>query len=269
MLARLPPSTDRGIIEIRATLLGRLGQHAAALNLYVDVLHDLNHAERYCQRVYDQPEPRNQAQHDVFLTLVQTLLSSSSLPPPSEPASTPSKQRRTLSPKPSSRPTSPLPLAQRGGSSTSHHRFITLEPNEPSTPANEQRINAALTLLQRHGSKVDSTRVVPLLPPLVPLSKLKSYLTHALRRATASQASTHLARSVAGARNDQLDHALIALRDRKVRITSGSLCGRCGKKLGTSTGLAVNPVTGHVTHYFCRAEENEGWEEHHPTNLYL
>lgn len=61
-------STD--LFEARAILLGRLGRHDQALELYVYRMHDYRKAEEYCQRVY-QPGSETDP---VFLTLLRMYL---------------------------------------------------------------------------------------------------------------------------------------------------------------------------------------------------
>ncbi|EDR08609.1 uncharacterized protein LACBIDRAFT_235177, partial [Laccaria bicolor S238N-H82] len=61
-------STD--LYEARAILLGRLGRHDQALELYVYRLHDYLKAEQYCKRVY-QPGTESSS---VFLTLCRIYL---------------------------------------------------------------------------------------------------------------------------------------------------------------------------------------------------
>jgi len=67
-LFSLVSSTD--LYEARAILLGRLGRHDQALELYVYRLHDFNKAEEYCKRTY-QPGTETSG---VFLTLLRLYL---------------------------------------------------------------------------------------------------------------------------------------------------------------------------------------------------
>ncbi|KAF9509816.1 hypothetical protein BS47DRAFT_1411338 [Hydnum rufescens UP504] len=63
LFSRLPPNS-------RAILLGRLGKHEAALEIYVYRLHDYSEAEEYCKSVYNSsPDPTG-----VFLTLLRIYL---------------------------------------------------------------------------------------------------------------------------------------------------------------------------------------------------
>ncbi|KAF9815620.1 hypothetical protein IEO21_04480 [Rhodonia placenta] len=67
-LYALLPSED--LYEAKAILLGRLGRHDNALEIYVYRLHDYLHAEEYCKRVY---QPHSDTSN-VFLTLLRIYL---------------------------------------------------------------------------------------------------------------------------------------------------------------------------------------------------
>ncbi|CAE6446777.1 unnamed protein product [Rhizoctonia solani] len=67
-LYALLPQTD--LHEVRAVVLGKLGNHYGALEIYVHKLQDYTEAEEYCKRVYQtEPDP-----HGVFLTLLKIFL---------------------------------------------------------------------------------------------------------------------------------------------------------------------------------------------------
>ncbi|EMD34098.1 hypothetical protein CERSUDRAFT_141580 [Gelatoporia subvermispora B] len=85
----LLPSDD--LFEAKAILLGRLGRHDAALEVYVYRLHDYTKAEEYCKRIYT-PGPDSPTS-SVFLTLLRIYLRpspSSALSPTSPHAASPS-----------------------------------------------------------------------------------------------------------------------------------------------------------------------------------
>ncbi|KAI0714450.1 hypothetical protein C8T65DRAFT_644360 [Cerioporus squamosus] len=75
LFALLPPED---LFEAKAILLGRLGRHDSALEVYVYRLQDFLKAEEYCKRVYQPSSPTS----NVFLTLLRIYL----LPGPSAPA---------------------------------------------------------------------------------------------------------------------------------------------------------------------------------------
>ncbi|KAI0041201.1 hypothetical protein FA95DRAFT_1611206 [Auriscalpium vulgare] len=67
-LFSLLPTDD--LFEAKAILLGRLGRHDSALELYVYRLRDYDKAERYCKRIY-KPDADT---HNIFLTLLRIYL---------------------------------------------------------------------------------------------------------------------------------------------------------------------------------------------------
>ncbi|KAH9998803.1 hypothetical protein BJV74DRAFT_883060 [Russula compacta] len=67
LLAMLPTND---LFEARAILLGKLGRHDSALELYVYRLHDYDKAEQYCKRIY-QPDSETR---NLFLTLLRIYL---------------------------------------------------------------------------------------------------------------------------------------------------------------------------------------------------
>jgi tetratricopeptide (TPR) repeat protein len=63
------PTDETAFYDIRALLLGRLGQDEAALRIYVDKLGDHGKAEEYCKRIANE-----QPDSSVFLTLLRIYL---------------------------------------------------------------------------------------------------------------------------------------------------------------------------------------------------
>jgi len=76
------PSDD--LYEARAILLGKLGRHEGALEIYVYRLKDYAQAEEYCKRVYRTTTDTN-VQKNIFLMLLRIYLR----PPPSSTTPTP------------------------------------------------------------------------------------------------------------------------------------------------------------------------------------
>ncbi|XP_006455342.1 hypothetical protein AGABI2DRAFT_187742 [Agaricus bisporus var. bisporus H97] len=68
------------LYEARAILLGRLGRHDQALELYVYHLHDYYKAEEYCKQIYQPKSPTS----NVFLTLLRIYLRPTIKPTPTD-----------------------------------------------------------------------------------------------------------------------------------------------------------------------------------------
>lgn len=189
VLNRLP-TDDQDWFEARALLLGRLGQHEAALGIYINRLHDHAKAEEYCRNIQQQDETS-----PVFLTLLR----------------------------------------------------IYLRPK--STGDDQVQLDAALGLISRHGSRIDSVASLELLPPLVTLKAVESFTRKALRQVEAKRNEQLLLNQVTKERALRVDESLIRLQSRRVKITDTRTCPRCMKRLGKSV-IAVN-AQGAVMHYGC------------------
>jgi Vam6/Vps39-like protein vacuolar protein sorting-associated protein 39 len=129
------------LFEARAVLLGRLGRHDSALELYVYRLHDFDRAERYavrgpvyeatldlstqiryCKQLY-QPDSETR---NIFLILLRIYL-------------------------------------------------------RPLVKTTEDLLRPALDLIARHGPRLDSEETLQLLPPLVSAHDVRIFLAGALR----------------------------------------------------------------------------------------
>jgi Vam6/Vps39-like protein vacuolar protein sorting-associated protein 39 len=218
VLGRLPP-TQEDLYEIRAVLLGRMGQHDAALSIYVHVLKNVSQAEEYCKRVWSSRESEEDRQ--VFFTLIKVLLH---------------------------------PEQTRAAAAVL--RSSTAAPEKKQQLDSASGLTEALGIIARHGPRIDAVAVFELLPPLVPMQRLHAFATRVLQVTSAERHDAQILSPLLQAREHQLDHGLMALKARSVKITDSRLCARCGKRLGNSAGLTVHAVTGSVTHYFCREDGN-------------
>ncbi|KAL3283596.1 hypothetical protein HHI36_006734 [Cryptolaemus montrouzieri] len=76
VLAQFP---NEGFLEERAVILGRLGRHDQALATYIRVLGDIDKALKYCDKVYDQNNPKSKG---VYVSLLKLILDPESFSPP-------------------------------------------------------------------------------------------------------------------------------------------------------------------------------------------
>ncbi|GAA6017561.1 hypothetical protein JCM8202_000334 [Rhodotorula sphaerocarpa] len=178
--------------EARAILLGRLGRHEGALQIYVYELEDHATAERYCKRVYDAD---TSGRSDIFHTLLRIYLRP--------------------------RPQHPVLFAP------------------------------ALSLLSTHAAHIDAVEAFELLPPLVALEDIQTYLTKTLRRSHEKRREAKMVRAVGKGAMDQAQYEVVELEARRVKIAEGRVCPVCHKRLGTSV-IAIHNPRGEVTHYQCR-----------------
>ncbi|SPO24439.1 related to Vam6/Vps39-like protein involved in vacuolar morphogenesis [Ustilago trichophora] len=216
ILVRLPADDDdRDMLEARALLLGRMGQHEGALSIYVRKLQDPSRAEEYCRDVWrlrttseaQQPGVARQqsfmvdqdqkalADGEVFLTLLR----------------------------------------------------IYLDRSSTNTPP---QLDSALGLLQRHAARIDLGSALSLIPSTVSLSHIAAFINTNLRDLTRSQHEAKVIREIRTSRNWQMEETLCKLQSRRVKVGESRTCPKCHKRLGNSV-VAVNPVSGAVMHYFC------------------
>ncbi|KAM0791703.1 hypothetical protein ACM66B_003975 [Microbotryomycetes sp. NB124-2] len=188
VLGRLPADMPR----IKALLLGRLGRHEGALQIYVYQLQDPVMAEEYCKRVTAN-DPSLGPQ--VFLTLLR----------------------------------------------------IYLRPKQ----GHALQLEHALSLLSSHASSIEPNLVFDMLPPLVGVRDLETFLVRTLRHSGQQKRDVRMLQSVEKSRLEQSKVELVQLESRRVKITETRVCPVCHKRLGNSV-IAIHNPRGEVTHYQCR-----------------
>ncbi|PWN20785.1 hypothetical protein BCV69DRAFT_312728 [Microstroma glucosiphilum] len=213
ILRRLPIDS---LWEVRAVLLGRMGQHKGALSIYVERIGGEEgeaKAEEYCTKVYERRG--STAQDD------------------DEGSSSSAEEARGIF----------LLLLK-----------LYLRPAEPTkgeTDATRQHdLSPALRLLSRHPSSLELGAVLSLLPPLVPISAISTFLFKGLQASHRSHSHNRVIASISKEYSLQVDERLAGLKSRRVKVTQGRTCGVCGKRLGVSV-LAVSN-TGEAMHYGCK-----------------
>ncbi|GAA5895940.1 Vam6p [Sporobolomyces salmoneus] len=194
ILGRLP---SEDLHEVRAILLGRLGRHEGALQIYVYQIDDHATAEQYCKRVYESDEAMKSTIFPLLLRLY-------------------------LRP----RPSHPLLFAP------------------------------ALSLLSNHAARIDPFEAFELLPPLVSLGDMQTYLTKTLRRSTERRREAVMVKNVGRSWVEQNERDLVDLEERRVKISDSRVCPQCYKRIGNSV-IAIHNPHGEVTHYQCREQFQE------------
>ncbi|THV01026.1 hypothetical protein K435DRAFT_718392 [Dendrothele bispora CBS 962.96] len=177
------------LYEPRAILLGRLGRHDQALEIYVYRLHDFAEAEKYCKRYYQaDAETKN-----IFLTLLRIYL-------------------------------------------------------RPTVDTKVDLLQPALDLISRHSPRLDTVEALELLPPMVTIEDIRTFLIEGLK---IPKFDTSVTRHIHRARSDQVSRKLLTLQARRVKVTDSRICPQCHKRLGNSM-IAVHSPRGEVTHFYCR-----------------
>ncbi|CAN0537980.1 unnamed protein product, partial [Ectocarpus sp. 8 AP-2014] len=140
-------------LEEHALLLSRLGRHEEVLHIYVRQLKNREMAEAYCGRIWERCESAAKAKK-VYLCLLKVYLQGQNKAGGHQPA-----QRKAGSPS-------------------------SLKASDDGVAAVGEEVgdlDEAVSLLERHFSRVDPVKVMALLPPSVPVSKLVPFLSSAVR----------------------------------------------------------------------------------------
>lgn len=209
-----------GLFEEAAVVMGKLGRHDEALEIYIRVLGDPSKAERYCNTQYNRNPLRN---CDVFLTLLQMHLQP---------------------PDPSSRV---LALCSRGGALS----IPGLPALDPSLGGPLKRnVGDALRILGDHVDKIDPLRALQILPADILVSEVCHFLREVLERRAKELHDAELYKSLLFADHLQVEERCIRFQSLKLMVTELDACGVCQKRIGRSA-FARFP-DGIVVHYSCK-----------------
>lgn len=99
----------------------------------------------------------------------------------------------------------------------------------------------ALALLSSHAAAIDAVEVFDLLPPLVALRDLQTYLEKTLRRSGERTRDAQLVRAVRQSQMDDAARRVVDLEERRVKVTDGRVCPVCHKRLGNSVIAIHSP----------------------------
>ncbi|XP_075549963.1 vacuolar protein sorting 39 [Dermacentor variabilis] len=212
-----------GLFEEAAVVMGKLGRHSEALEVYIYVLSDPSKAEQYCASQYNRNPERNR---DVFLILLQMYLQ-----PPDEGSRVLDLCRRTAA-NIAGLP-SPLPIPKG---------------------CREQNLKGALKILMDHVKEIDPLRALQMLPGDVLVEDVRGFLREVLDRCTKELHAAGLQRSLLFAEHLQVKERCVRVKSLKITLTELDVCCVCQKRIGSSA-FARYP-DGAVVHYSCR----EGYE---------
>ena len=84
----------------------------------------------------------------------------------------------------------------------------------------EDLLQPALDLISRHSRRLDTTEALQLLPPLVTLNDVRTFLIEGLRIPVFD---TKVLRQLSKARNDQMARKLMSLQTKRVKVTDSRM----------------------------------------------
>lgn len=238
ILVRLPADDDdRDMLEARALLLGRMGQHEGALSIYVRKLRDLKRAEEYCRDVWQ------------FRAATKPTAATSE----SQQAGRRSNHQQSLL------------VDHEQKKLADQEVFLTLLRIYLDTASKTSlQLDAALGLIERHAARIDLRSALDLLPASVPVSQVAKFVNVNLRDLTRRQHEAKVIREVRTNRHWQVEETLCKLQSRRVKVGESRTCPKCHKRLGNSV-VAVNAVSGAVMHYFCSIHAEQKGQQQRPS----
>ncbi|KAI8394304.1 vacuolar sorting protein 39 domain 2-domain-containing protein [Radiomyces spectabilis] len=128
-------------------------------------------------------------------------------------------------------------------------------------PSNHQQplLEPALDLLSHHGSHINASEVLSILPLPTKLHGLFPFFEKYIRQSNRSRNMDMVVRNLLKAEQIQVEEQLMHYRSRAVKITEDRMCPQCNKRIGNSV-FAVFP-NGIVVHYSCKEKiEQTQWK---------
>lgn len=201
MLGRLP---SEDMFEVRAILLGRLGRHEGALQIYVYQLEDHKTAEQ-CVILFTPFPLRYLGFPFFFSSLLARRLSRA--------VDADRSSRRYCKRVYDSDPTM---------QSTIFHLLLRLYLRP--RPGHPLLFEPALSLLATHAARIDPIEAFDLLPPLVSVSDIKVYLEKTLRRSGERKREAMMVKGIEKASQEDAEWKVLQLEERRVKVSEGRVC---------------------------------------------
>ncbi|KAI8993253.1 CNH domain-containing protein [Pilobolus umbonatus] len=132
---------------------------------------------------------------------------------------------------------------------------VYLQPSNNEKPL----INPALDLLAHHGSHINASEVLAILPTNTRLHGLFPFFEKYIRETNKNRYMDLIVKNLLKAEQIQVEEQLMYYRSRAVKITEDRMCPQCNKRIGNSV-FAVFP-NGVVVHYSCKEKiEQTQWK---------
>lgn len=126
--------------------------------------------------------------------------------------------------------------------------FITLlnvylhpRPEEGRIDTKPQ-LEPALRILAKYGARMDANYVLEILPPLLTVQELQTFLCKSIRKSISWSNNHKVVKKVRTARMDQVNQSLVDLENRRVKVTDARLCPVCHKRIGNSVIAIHTPL---------------------------
>ncbi|KAI7874387.1 hypothetical protein K492DRAFT_137936 [Lichtheimia hyalospora FSU 10163] len=132
---------------------------------------------------------------------------------------------------------------------------VYLQPKHHEQPL----LQPALDLLAHHGSHINASEVLTILPLSTGLHGLFPFFEKYIRETNKKRNMDMIVRNLLKAEQIQVEEQLTYFQSRAVKITEDRMCPQCNKRIGNSV-FAVFP-NGIVVHYSCKEKiEQTQWK---------
>lgn len=109
---------------------------------------------------------------------------------------------------------------------------VYLQPTSDEKPL----LEPALELLAHHGSHIDASAVLSILPLATHLSGLFPFFEKSIRAANKERNMDMIVKNLLKAEQIQVEEQLTYYRSRAVKITEDRMCPQCNKRIGNRYG---------------------------------
>ncbi|KAF8252217.1 hypothetical protein K440DRAFT_536518 [Wilcoxina mikolae CBS 423.85] len=130
---------------------------------------------------------------------------------------------------------------------TVYHILLSLYLRPPSP--HEQQLGPALTILSRHGARLEASDALKLIPGNVKVKDLESYFESRIRAANATVTENRIIAALRKSHIVDVQEKLLDARNSPVIVSEENVCPVCHKRLGLSVIWRL--PTGQVVHYGC------------------
>lgn len=88
-----------------------------------------------------------------------------------------------------------------------------------ASPHPSSTLSPALLLLANHATSLSPIEVLDLLPPLLPLAKIETFLAKSLRRSTEKKREAKMLEGITRREKDGVENEVVSWEERRVKIT--------------------------------------------------
>ncbi|RPB17629.1 hypothetical protein P167DRAFT_569368 [Morchella conica CCBAS932] len=141
--------------------------------------------------------------------------------------------------------------AETSKPTTVYHTLLSLYLRPP--PGYMQQLGPALSILSRHGARLEASDALKLIPEDIKISNLETYFKSRIRHTNSRMVENRMAAQLRASFRVDVQERLLESRNKHVIVGEERVCPVCHKKLGTS--VILRTASGMVVHYGCAQKE--------------